>query len=436
MTWARVGARRVGVLLMLLALAGVIVFARSTTARAEEAALTIDSQALYAFAPTDALPRLLVSEVPPGVICVVEPTVCPEELDPITKQLLTPLLGELLADAEPLPVELVPPGEIAVSLFAGSHRYMSAIKFALPAVPPGEQVDSFVITFDESQPTYGLSSPLFRQMVLAAVAQVGDTDSAPDIFLEELQKGLANEDDRFPPVDPSTRLGVEVCPLTARFKPSTLLFADSDKDIPRDASGEFAVDCLRGANGAYDEVAGTWSFDLTLAAQAWADGTLPNHGVLFRNQDAENLAFGDPDLSSFFQTVLAAGTGVSMIESSEPPPPLEPLPPPADGGAFGDPPVTTPPLGGTITPPITGTPEQPEVVDDGPVATDTPTAPVAAQIETPWWWLVLMLMVFLAGWYLTQWSLNAEPATTAARDGALARLTSRSPAPPDMPTQV
>lgn len=430
--------RRLGVLLMVVAAAGLFLASRPLVATAQDAALTVESQAQWAFAPSDAVPSLLTSEVPPGVICIVEPAACPEELDPITKDLLTPLLGEVVVDAEPIPVQLLPPGEIAVAIFAGAQRYMSGLKFALPAVAAGEEVDSFLVTFDETQPTYNYSSPLFRQAVLAAVAQAGTTDDFPATFQEEFQKGLANEDGQFPPVDPETRLGIEVCPFTEPFKPSTPPLVDSDVDIPRDESGGFAIDCLRGANGVFDASAGTWTFDLTFAAQAWASGELANHGVLFRNQEAENLAFGDPDVSSFFQTVLVTESAVGALVSSPPPPPLPSLPPPpaSDGGTVSGPVVTQPPPS-AVPPPSTDVAQPPQVAaPTQPPVASPPVEPVAAEITTPWWAVALLLLLFGAGWYLTAGALNATVDTVHARDGALANLTARSTTSPDPPTQV
>ena len=438
--------RRFGVLLMLLALAGAALVVWPRPAGAQTVDLESEFTALYAYPASDAVPDTLTESVPPVAVCIVIGG-CPDETDELG-QVVTDIVGTVDDEAQPLPLQPIPPDALAVALFSGAPRYASAMKIPTPSVAFGEQIDSYVVTLPEGQPTYHYSSPLFRQVIFAIFAQIQNTDDFPGIFQEELAKGLENEDGRFPPVDDATRLGIEVCPLTKAFEASPAPQALPDDEIPRDDEGivanpdgsvpdaPYALDCLRGANGVYDAEAGTWSFDLTFAAQAWADGTLPNHGLLFQQQASENLAFGDPDPSSFFQTVLDPAGMQATIESSEiavagPPPPAPAPPgvsPPLTPGVAPPPPAAPQPAGPEPQPPVVEQPDAaPPVVD--------PT-PAAAEVTTPAWWLVLMALLFAAGWFLTQRSLNAQVITTATKDGALAHLVSRSPTRPDRPAQV
>lgn len=425
--------RRIGLVMMLLAMAGTLAVLQPMTADAEEVELEVDYSTLFAFPVTDAVPNTLTSEFPPGVVCVLVPEACPEELEDLT-DLLGDLIDTIDRNAQALPVQPVPPDSLAIGLFGGADRYMSGLRFELPPIPPGHEIEQFVVTFEETQPTYALDSPAFEQLVLAVIQFAGSQD--PAIFAEELEKMLDTE--AYPPLDSSTRLGIEVCPFTSEFRPSPAPNALSDDLIPRDPADVtgYALDCLRGDNGGYDEAGGTWSFDLTIAAQAWADGTLPNRGVLFQMQSARNLAFGDPATTSHHQTTLDLASARVEFATAVPPEPISPLQPAPVPAPGVDVPVGAPPPSGSVPPPAPPqVPPGPDVAEP-PVAGPDTGAPVVTEIETSWWWIALMALLFAAGWWVTQWSLNASVATAGARDGALAHLVSRNGRGPEPPMQV
>ena len=418
----------------------------------EEQDLEVAESALYAHPFTDALPPTLTNSVPPQVVCVVQPDLCPEELRPVTD-----VVGEAIdttqEEAEVSPVQPVPEGTVAVGYFAGFDRYQSAVKFELPALPEGEEVVSFNVSFPQEEPTYDLNSPAFREAVQAAMVAVGDQD--PGVVVERLGD-IAEQD---PVQFDSDAIRMEACPLTEPFEPEGAPQAQHSDDMPRqegpdeDTLGDPAVDCMLGGTGTYNEETEAWEFDLAFAADAWASGELDNNGVLISPVGVGNLAYGDPDLTTNAQVTVAIEDVTVAVDTAEPPPEVGELEEPGelgepmesddmaledggdsfdagsadDGADFDD-------GGSADAPSVADGAESPDdgmagdgPVDDPEVAGDPEleqAAPVGAEPGSPWW-VWLLVPAFAGGAYLVGNAMTASPLAALAggeRPGAMSRL--------------
>lgn len=398
----------------------------------EQVEVEVTKLALYASPPTDAVPDTLTSSVPPNVVCLLFAQLCPEQTEDVRGE-IGGIVGEVDDNAPSEPIQPIQPNGLAVSFSGGNIRYQSGIEMALPEVPSGEEIVSFVVTFTQNPgQSYSSESPAFRQAVQAAVLGAATQDS--DAFQAEFEKALSEDPQREMPI------GIEACPFTKAFEESPPPQSLPDDDIPRDDAGAYAIDCLYGSNGSYDEEAGTWSFDLTFAAMAWADGTLENHGLFLRPIGGANLAFGDPDTSQNAQIVLDTPGVTAEVQTAEAMPPMAPPPPPANGGqqtgsqdsgTLAPPPASSTvfPPAAPAAPPETGGVPAPETAPAP--APETAPAPVAvAQTEPGTFWAVWLLVpIFLGGMYMLAQSLTAEPAIVAAsQGGAMTRLIERQQA--------
>lgn len=430
--------RRLGAVLMSTSLAMGVLLATLSPATAQEepqapedtAPLELEEIAYWTYPVGSALPPTLTSEFPPGVICIVRPEACPESLNPVSETVEGGLEGA--KDNEPdAPRDPVPPDSLPVAIQNGVKRHEAAAKFSLER-PTGQLIDRFVVVLGETQPTYHSSSPAFRQAVLAALTCPRGCDQ--DQFNKVLEKQPAE----------SAVLGVEACPFTAPFEPGP------SQAPPEDGH---PVDCLYGTNGVRVPGAdGVWVFDLTFAAMAWSDGTLENHGVLFRPVGAPNLAYGDPDPTTTAQVTLeSAGAAAAMETSPEPTggfgdngggsgEPFTPAPSGGDSFGSGGGGFSSSPSGGissdSFAPPATTSPDEmgsaPQVAEPAPAPGEEPAvAPVAGVTgDEPVgsaWWVWLLVPVFAAGAWLTAQSLTADLAFAEAgqRPGAMTRLIAR-----------
>lgn len=430
--------RRLGLGLMGTAMLGAALAGGPAMAQdAAEVDVPVTARALITYPANDVIPDTLLGQFPPQVMCVVVPDACPESLEPV-REPIGGVLREIDANQETSPLQPANPDGLTVAYTGGTPRYASAVQFELPEVPEGEEVDEFVVAFPQGQPSFSFDSPLFRRVVMAAIQTAGSQD--PAVFQEQMAKALEEE----PVTQPL--LGIEACPLTVPVPED----ATAPRSVPvRDISEEDvdgnlvpAVDCLYGSNGQFDEDTGTWTFDLTFAAKAWASGDLPNNGILLRPTGAPNLAFGDPDTSTNAQVVLdVAEAPRATFASSEPPPPPEPLAPlpPATTGSgttgtspsmVSQPPssqmFSSPPAQGTATPttpPAEVAPPQtaPEAGGTQDVALDT--VPAGEEAPSTPWTVWLLVVPFAGGAWLTARSLSEQVAVAGAtRGGALTRL--------------
>lgn len=429
--------RRLGLGLMGTALVGAVLAGGPAVAQdATEVDVPVTARALIAYPANDVIPDTLLGQFPPQVVCVVVPDACPESLEPV-REPIAGVLREVDANQETSPLQPANPDGLTVTYTGGTPRYASAVQFELPEVPAGEEVDEFVVTFPQGQPSFSFDSPLFRRVVMAAIKTAGSQD--PAVFQEQMAKALEEE----PFTQPE--LGIEACPLTVPVPED----AAAPQSVPvRDISeenvdGELqpAVDCLYGSNGRFDPDAGTWAFDLTFAAKAWASGELPNNGILLRPTGAPNLAFGDPDTSTNAQVVLdVTESPTAVFASSEPPPPVETLapmaPPSSDSGTTGGPSMVSQPPSSQImasppsqgsatptTPPAEVAPPQTAPQAGGDGAEALALDPVAEPGPSTPWTLWLLIVPFAGGAWLTARSLNEQVvATGPSRGGALTRL--------------
>lgn len=379
----------------------------------------------YTSPVNDALPPVLTSEVPPGVVCIVTgiagaSQVCGDQV----QQLKALLSGTPLdvSDGLPLPESADPqlpqpvaPGTLPVGLLGGKQRYASYLKIELPDVPAEHEVARFDLVLHQAPNAvnFAFESPAFRRAVLSALAAY--EEKGPEPFQEFFELLVSQE------LEPFTQMptGIEACAITEPAKAG----AQSDGAIP-------ASDCiLHGATGVYDADAGTWTFDMSLAMGAWAGGT-PNHGIYLHPVGAENVAYGDPDPSTNFVVSLADGSADPALlpkfnlSTFEVP---SYSPPPFVGGVD-----TTPPSAGGISPNV-----NPFVGDDvldsppvagGDVAAPEPSAEVAGPVElasasrgSAWYvWLALPALVVLA--YVLTGAASGPPAAAQQRRGALTRL--------------
>jgi hypothetical protein len=421
--------------------------------------LEISASTLFVSPPTDALPPTLTGSVPPAAVCVLQPDLCPDSLDPVRSG-VTGGIATAQEQARDFPVQPVPADSAAVSYFGGVPRYQTAILFDTPAVPDGEDVMRYELTFSQGQPSYDANSPSFRRAVLGAFEAIAAQDPAK--FGEGLAAALSEED----AIDTSKIISIEACPLLDEFVPGGAPQASDDSELPQqpadgdDDKTEPAIDCTFGGNGVYDEEADVWRIDLAFTAQAWADGEIENHGVLLRPIGAPNLAFGDADTTTNAQLVLELTEVTASMETAEAfdPGDFGDFDSPAAGGgeaAFADDDFGGDDFGGGDdfaadgagdfaagggddfgavgdSPDFDGDEEfaadAPEVADglgagDGDsTALDAQAArPAGSEAFTPWWvWLVAPLLI--GGAYLTG-SVVMTPAAVGAAPGGGGALT-------------
>lgn len=434
--------RRLGVSMMLSAMILSVLAFAGAPAGAEEAPerqsqeITDEMHATYYAPRGDAAPNTLVSEFPPGVICVVEPRFCPDSAEPVFQPVEDGVTGAMDAEEENQPEQpgdgAARPDTLPVSATSGKPDYRSVFTMDLPEVPADHDVTDFTLYLKVEQPSYTQDNPGFRQAVLAAFTCIRGCQQ--DQFDKIPESAQAETD----------LMDLEICPVRAgdtwsatRGQPASL--------IP-------AVDCITGSNGKYADGNVEVSFDLTLFLSNFSGDF---NGFLIRPANLENLAYGDPD-TSYNAMVSMLRTVEYTIATEEQPeeacffdcpgddtgtddsfddvttdPSEEPSDvlsggvgtPPSTGGGFAPPPSTP------VSAPDQGAPA-PEVAGPGgggeqpqtPVVAQPPLQPANAPGSA--WYVWLLVPVFGAGMFLTAQSLTAAPvlAEATARSGAMTRL--------------
>jgi hypothetical protein len=237
----------------------------------------------------------------------------------------------------------VPPDGIAVSATAGETDKVAAFGVRIE-VPAGVVVSSLVLRLQES--------------------------AAPG----------AN-------TDVTTQAGrpqatVAACPITEAWEP-----ADGG---PSDEAPE--ADCDLRSEGVRSST-GAWAFDLTATAARWADGSLPQEGVLLTERIGPPLTFQVSylDLSTGSPTIELSA--VAAAETPPPPPPGAAEPPPTAETLPPVPPTVDVSLGGTGSPdlalpepePIGADPlgAEPEELDPAEPVGDDAVAAAPAAASTP-----------------------------------------------------
>lgn len=386
----------------------------------------------YFTAPADgAVPATLTNELPPGIVCILVPQACGTQTAPVTGplgQVVEPVAQADLPDYQsPQPVQ---PGTLPVGMLGGKPRYSSYVKFTLPSIPSGSLIDKFDLVLTQTEVSYALESPAFRQAILSGL--VAYQTSSPAAFTNFVGSVATQTT----PLAQNAPTGIELCAVSAPFTAGP----------SQDAATQPAKDCIFGANGVFDEDAGTWTFDLSLLAQAWLDGTTPNEGVYLGPIGAENLAFGDPDTSTNWQVSLGGAESEAKpkivyafsegfgedgtFEDLAGELTLDDAEPGGDivgsidtfGGAAFDASMDTSSFAGSVSTPRTArTPTS--VVP----AQETAAGPLRAQLagesrpRTPWWlWLLLPFGLGVA--YAYGRSLESAPPAGRIGGGALTRL--------------
>lgn len=429
---------------MAFAVGGTFMGSTFDSARAQDEAeakqLTVTKTAYWSRSLGHVAPRSLTDRFPPTVVCLVAPGFCNSPLAPA-------LAGGDGVVQQAQPEAVVPSGDpfaevmaggkdhLPSGVIAGARRYLSALQFEVPTLPSDERVSKFEISLmPVPDVTFHFDSPGFRQAILAVLRLIQSED--PEAFMTELEKV---GDDGHPIAQDEIPLGVEACPIVADFAWEAGGNQNADNAPERDTDERSdagvvpkQVDCALGANGRVQD--GKWFFDLSLAANAWAEGKLPNNGVLLRPVLPPNLAYGDPDLSTFDQVVFFSPTSAETDDQK----PMFTLVtkdrarPVSTVGAARS--IDSQVLGAsttnteTFTEAFGGIDDVAPAVDTPAPAVDTPpqrgsTLPALSGTPITEWWVWLLLPMFLAGVYLTTQALTAEPAmAVAGRSGAMTRL--------------
>ncbi|MBI2168317.1 MAG: hypothetical protein HYU28_02280 [Actinobacteria bacterium] len=304
------------------------------------------------------------------------------------------------------------------------------MQFDLPAVPEGHKVTKFELRLtpvDDPRYNYHFDSPAFRQAVVAALVA---TRQDPAAFEQELKKvGDADHE----PLN-TKHLGVEACPIVADWaaggNQDATTAPERDSVERRTVNGETKtlpqqVNCA--LNASVHVIDGVWVFDLTFAANAWATGRIENRGVLLRPVLPPNLAYGDPDLSTWDQ-VTFTNTPQFVFETAEKkkaavaPAPRTVAPQVLSSTAESTETVTESFGGGeSAAIEVESTPDEVATSPSPPIVQQVP-AVLSGNPVTKWWtWLLLPML--LGGVFLTTQALTAEPVLAATeRSGAMSRL--------------
>ena len=413
--------RRFGVVVgLLLAMTGVVGLVAPAVAQTgdEPELAAVEREAYFTYPSDEALPATITAEFPPGIVCILRPEVCGTQSAPVTDPLggaVSPVFDATVPDYQaPQPVA---PGTLPVGMNSGKPRYTSYLKFALPSIPSGSLISRFDLILSESEVSYAFESPAFQQAILAGL--VTYQTRTPDEFV----KFVGDVATMTTPLADFAPTGIELCAVTAAWAPVT----------SGDPATQPARDCILGANGIRSEDDGTWTFDLSLLAQAWVDGTSPNEGIALGPIGADNLAFGDPDVSTNWQVSLF---GVRATDAADRPRIRysysegfgdsgtfeEILTPIDDGSGFGGVVAGQDPFsaGGLDDGALAGGTAPPAV--GGPVPAPLQGALASQSRPRSPWWLWLLLPAGLAIAYAYSRSLDEEPAPGRAGRGALTRL--------------
>jgi hypothetical protein len=394
----------------------------------------INRQAYFTHPATEVVPPVLVNGFPPSTACLVAGLVGVPELCGEAVQDIVDPLG--LSDGLPIPitpdseiVQPVVPGTTPIGMLAGQERYVSLLQFQLPTLPEGQRFGSLELRMRQDGLNFAIESPAFRELVFAAISQVGEQD--PELFTDVLQR-IADGDTS---VVSQAITGIEACPITSGWN------GGDAQDAGIDGVHLPDTDCILGTTGSFDAASSTWIFDLTFAAQAWTTGKpggdrLPNEGILLRPLGAPNVAYGDPDLSTNFLVSLA---DFEAAEDLRPRLRYTTIPELPERVTLTTGPSTTPAAPSAVAPTGGARP--------GGVATPAvpaPAPPAAAASFTARWgeqiastsspetpaWLLLAVPLALLGLYLFGSALAAEPDAVRRRPGALTRLMARTDGAP------
>lgn len=439
----------------------------------------IARQAFWNGDTSESTPTAVTKQFPPEAVCLVAPNLCnfptgdedpsselpTGQLDPTadedqpTEDGLGALGNSLIAsmneaytggvnqvqEGDPgSPADPVPDGSLPVSIAFGQAYYRAAIEFPLPEVPAGDQVDEFIVYFQQGNPTYSNASPALRQAVLATLTCARESDEAQGRCQNEEFEKVAERELRDDEPLPFQLCPIGADPVSGEDDPEWEAGGSKDEDTLPTAN------CLLGALASQVDIGGEtyWAFDLSLALDAWSSGDLPYEGMIFLPGSAENFAFGDAETTYSKQvTMLNENIQYALATSPAPEPPAPFVPPSGgftttttttntgSGELFGTPP--TPAANSPVSVPQSSTPpatteQQPAVATDDGSTGGQPTDVVAQPAAAPGgsdWYVWLLLLPFALGAYMLSKSLQEEAVLVAERSGgAMTRLLERQAA--------
>ena len=348
--------RRVGAVLLAASLLGATFASMSAPSGAiaqeapEPVPATITKEAYFTQSGGAVIPDTVVREFPPGVVCVVRPEACRQELEPVTDPINEQLESNPPEETVPEePAQPVTEGTLPTGVQGGNPRYVSYLHLELPEVPEGKEIDTFELLLHQEGVNYRQDSPAFREAVEAAALcfqarpptpdrenpqppDPEDLEEAQAICDREFRQALASEPMRS---DTESPFAIEAC----------LVLGEWEGAPNQEYADQPERDCIVYAStGKFDEETQLWTFDVSFIVAAWIAGTYENHGLYFGPLSAENLAFGDRDTSSNAQLSFGAKDGevppqivYTLKDAYVPPPP----PPPPTTGTTGTTGTTT-----------------------------------------------------------------------------------------------
>ena len=125
----------------------------------------VEKEGYYTAEADGAVPATITNEFPPGVMCIVVPQVCSQQAQTVTGLVDVP--NPSIPDYQAQ--QPVQPNTLPVGMLGGKSRYTSYLKFPMPAIPKGSFIEKFDLVMTQSDVSYALESPAFRQAVLTAL---------------------------------------------------------------------------------------------------------------------------------------------------------------------------------------------------------------------------------------------------------------------------
>ncbi len=275
--------------------------------------------AYYTAANSDLAPNTLISEFPPGVVCILAPEFCGDGPNELTDPIQGAVVGgtDGIDSATSGQQQPVPPGTLPVGVLSGNPRYTSALGILLPEVGDNQSFSEFLVTLQMSDMSFAVESPAFRALATAVLEQAG-ANSGPEAFQRFFDGLSSGETDLFTP----DFAGLEMCVIKTPW--------DRGDNQPKSVEPE--IDPLFCSAAAKPDESGVVTFDMTFPANdSLPEGFVPGwEGVLVRPLGSQNLAYGDADYTTnyyaFFENPDEFPPMVATTVVDGPPPPVPTTP--------------------------------------------------------------------------------------------------------------